>query len=396
MTQSNVLLVTNELSRSGAPLMALRIVEGLRDEVVIRCVSNRGGPLESDFRRQGALTVLHGGPIVRHAPSLGLSETRPVIGGIQARFASRLVSLPFSGPPPDLVYLNSAATLPVVQRMPWVTRRHCPIILHAHETGALLDTYAALSGDAITTLPDHFIAVSSHAANSLVDKHGVDPSRITVIPPFVDQAWVESGLRSATPVTNDGAARPMVIGGVGNPTWTKGPETWLQTAAELSRRQQSDRYRFEWLGVGENLAGQQFREMVTKLGLGGVVTARPPVDDPLPVMAEWDALLVSSWEESASLAALEAMALGKVVACFRETGGTAELVDQAGVVLDEFSPGLMAEALARTLDSPAEAARLGTAARDRVVAEFTPQVLVPRVLSTIQETIKAGARGGHS
>ena len=91
-----------------------------------------------------------------------------------------------------------------------------------------------------------------------------------------------------------------------------------------------------------------------------------------------------SWEETASLALLENMALERSVVCFAGSGGPAEFAGDAGVTIADFSPADMAEAVAALCTDPARREALGQAARQRVIENFTADVQAPNILEEIR------------
>jgi glycosyltransferase involved in cell wall biosynthesis len=111
--------------------------------------------------------------------------------------------------------------------------------------------------------------------------------------------------------------------------------------------------------------------MISKLGLDDVVELVAETDRPYEHFARFDILAMSSWEDSAPLVVLEAMAMGIPVVCFAPTGGPAEEVGEAGVVIPSISPRLMAEAIVDLAGSPARRQAIGSAGAKRVAAEFT-------------------------
>jgi len=251
--------------------------------------------------------------------------------------------------------------------------------------------YESLSPGLVSSIPDRYIAVSEVVATALIGQFAVPPVQIAVVPPHVEDRWLADESPDRDPMPS-ALGRPLVVGGAGMPSWTKGIELWLLTAAELVRRNGPDRYRFRWIGAREDRTDWQFRAMVTKLGLDELVELVPVVPEPLAEFQRMDILVVSSWEESASLVALEMMALGRPVACFEGSGGTAELVGDAGIVVQDFSPIAMADAVEGIGTSMSARADLGRAARVRVAERFSAGRLVPKLLDEIRTAVGTPSR----
>ncbi len=163
----------------------------------------------------------------------------------------------------------------------------------------------------------------------------------------------------------------------------KGPELWLLTAAELKRRHGSHAFRFRWVGVNDALEGRQFEDMVRKLELLDTVESASTTPSIREEYRGMDILLVSSWEEPSSRATMEAMAAGQIVACFRGSGGPAELIGDAGIIVDGFSPTMMADAaIGRLKAEPEEMERLSVLANARVRERNTAPLQSERIPGT--------------
>jgi glycosyltransferase involved in cell wall biosynthesis len=68
---------------------------------------------------------------------------------------------------------------------------------------------------------------------------------------------------------------------------------------------------------------------------------------------------------------LEAMTMGIPVVCFAPTGGPAEEVDGAGVVIPEISPRQMADAIVDLAESAEKRRAFGSAGAERVREHFS-------------------------
>jgi glycosyltransferase involved in cell wall biosynthesis len=133
--------------------------------------------------------------------------------------------------------------------------------------------------------------------------------------------------------------------------------------------------------------------MAAKLGLSSLVEFVPVTLHPLPHYARFDLFAMTSWEDPCPLVVLENMMLGKPVACFADSGGPPEQVGESGLIIPDFSPRLMAEAIADLLRSPDRMAALGAAARDRALANFTDTVQAPKMLAEIDRLVSRHPAG---
>lgn len=106
-------------------------------------------------------------------------------------------------------------------------------------------------------------------------------------------------------------------------------------------------------------------------------------------MAEADIVAVPSHAEGAGLVALEASALGTCVVATR-TGVMPALLDDAQLMEPRDADSLTAS-LRRLAADSGERGRLAAAARERVAAEYTWDLLAARVESVYRQAIGRGA-----
>lgn len=378
-----VLLLIHELSPTGAPKVALSAFERFGDAVELRTLAYLGGPLRPRFAAFGPVQAL---------VSYGWPGMSAPLGSL-ARFAGhRALSLAkgrlWAGPlrrwQPDIIYINSVAALLAVRRL---ALPPAPVLLHVHELDHVLAPFMEHSPDLLRDLPDRYIAVSHAVAEALTERFGIDPAKVTVVPAFIDAV---PEIAPVAPEIAPFAAPTMrpdtrwVVGGAGVINWCKGAQLWLLMAAEVKRLLGADHVRFVWVGVPENEEGWQFHEMARKLHLTDDIEFVTFTPQPQAYYRQFDVFALTSWEETASLALLENMALERSVVCFAGSGGPVEFAGDAGVTIPEFSPTDMAAAVAALCTDPTQREALGKAARQRVTDHFTADVQAPHILAEIR------------
>jgi glycosyltransferase involved in cell wall biosynthesis len=279
-----------------------------------------------------------------------------------------------------VVVANSVFTLPLVERMGLAS---LPVLVYVHESSVMQANLEASHPGLLRRLPTCYIAVSEAVACALRDEQGVLRKSISVIPPFVD-------------IPHDAVERsrhlPFVVGGMGNPSWTKGVELWLLVAREVVKRLGRDRVRFRGVGIRDNEEGRQFRAMVQKLDLTLDVDLVAETSTPVDELAGFDVLAVTSWEEAASLVVLEAMAAGTPVVCFQQAGGPAEEIAGAGIAVGKISPGEMAQAIACLLSDDRVRASLGEAGRARVREAYGAESVIGAIERQLMDLTCPAAR----
>jgi glycosyltransferase involved in cell wall biosynthesis len=380
MKASRVVVLLHQLTRTGAPLLTLDSLETLRRQTSVRIISWDGGPLLAEAQNLGHSVVLRPAGFGSALPGPLRSEgVVQVIAGVASRVRTIRQVAALRKWNPQLVYVSSVEALPMVRML---RLNEVPIVLHVHELGSVLAWFERRYPGLIVTTPDRYVAVSDAVARALVGEFGVSSDAVSVVPPYVLSTVPGASLTS--PVTN---RTPLIVGGAGKPSWTKGIDLWLLAAREAVDRLGTDKVRFVWVGYNDNLEGSQFRRMTSKLGLTDVVELIAETDRPYDQFARFDMFAMTSWEESASLVVLEAMAMGVPVICFAPTGGPAEEVGAAGVVIPEMSPYRMADAIVELAQSPQKRHEIGKAGAERVREHFSREKSLARLTQVLDAAL---------
>lgn len=151
--------------------------------------------------------------------------------------------------------------------------------------------------------------------------------------------------------------------------------------------------RAKGLLIGDGPERKRIERNIADLGLSEHVKITGFMEDVLPTVAACDVMvLVSHHVETFSIAALEAMALGKPMV-MTEIGGAREQVDEGktGVL---FSPGDV-PALVSALKKlePAETRlAMGQRARKKVVSQFSLEVMVPKYETALFDLVHGVTR----
>jgi len=113
------------------------------------------------------------------------------------------------------------------------------------------------------------------------------------------------------------------------------------------------------------------RSLVETLGISDVVQFLPQTNDVAQLLSTFDVFVMPSHSETYGLILIEAMAMARPIIA-TDAGGVPELArhDKEALLVLPKSPGHLARAITRLLDSAQMRARLATAARDRALAEF--------------------------
>jgi glycosyltransferase involved in cell wall biosynthesis len=171
----------------------------------------------------------------------------------------------------------------------------------------------------------------------------------------------------------------LAIGFVGRLVPEKGLDTLLRACVKLLGR-------WRLTVVGSGPAQEPLEALAERLGIASRITWTGALPQgQLPQL--WplvDCLVVpsrstGSWVETFHPSLLEAMGYG-VTVIGTDSGALPELIDTAGMVVQEEDVPALTAALQHLVDSPRERIRLGQAARHRVMTQYVDDAIARRTL----------------
>lgn len=230
-------------------------------------------------------------------------------------------------------------------------------------------------------LVHRYVAVCEAEKRTLVDRYGISPVAIAVIPNCVDSAFYCPG--APAPDVKRQLGLPVdrpIAGVVGRCSPEKGGDIFIRAMAMLRH----SRVDIHGVLAGDGPARPALENLATELGVNDRVTfAGRVAQERMPdTIRCFDIGVVPSHQECCSVAILEQMACGIPVVA-TNTGGNAELVDHGGTgtIVPPGDPSALAGAIRRLLQSPGDRRRYGQAARRRIEAHFTIRAVTDQYVS---------------
>lgn len=185
----------------------------------------------------------------------------------------------------------------------------------------------------------------------------------------------------------------LLVGLVGRIDPMKDHPNFLRAAARLAAR--DGRLRFVCVGGGNSDFARGIQHLATRLGLDWRLVWAGPQDDMAAVYSALDIAVSSSRGEGFSNVIAEAMACGRPCVA-TNVGDSARIVGDCGAVVEAGDPPALAAAIervARTLDDPGGAARLGARARARIVDRYSLESLLRNSEAAFRALYKTARRG---
>ena len=288
-----------------------------------------------------------------------------------------------------------------------VLNRHADIV-HANEPHALTSAWLARAHSAVPMIVSRRVALPlSRGGFSLARYRAA--ARIVAVSHFVERSILHSGISAErVSVIYDGVRIPaeispsererarsrigipreaLCIGNIAAFVEEKGHALLLGAFAKL--RAQFSESLLLLRGEGPELP--KLQTLARDLRLADAVKFLPPDSEIETAFAAMDIFAFPSHEEPLGSALLAAMAHGLPVAAFAR-GGIPETVEAGrnGLLLDKLDTAAFASALAQLLSHPHEAAHLGKAARETIIARFSANQMVEETLRLYEHLSAAG------
>ncbi|MCM8764954.1 MAG: glycosyltransferase [Candidatus Omnitrophica bacterium] len=212
------------------------------------------------------------------------------------------------------------------------------------------------------------ISNSKAGKRVLIEKTGVTPLRIKVIPNGIDLEQIREKLKLVKSFYHT----EIIIGSIGNLRKAKGYDVLIE-AAEIICKKRKD-IRFEILGKGP--LETHIRAKIHKLNLGEFVKLYGFTEDVYNYIINFDIVVIPSIWEGFPVVALEAMACGKPIIA-TNVGDLPEIVENGttGIIVEPGKPKALAAAILTLISNKDMRQMMGNNALRRV-EEFSSDTMV--------------------
>jgi len=325
-TRPHVILVSHEATRSGGPLVLLRLARHLQLTADIDCrvVLLADGPLQKDFARVAPTIVV---------PNLvnGFAGLAAVLGRSSA---------------PCVVVCNTIATAGVAEQC---RRQGVPVVAWIHEAATVIKGFGGRETVQHMARASRQIVCSSQGiATSLTETYGIPAGRISLVHYGIDAPSANlDRAEERQAVRKELGLRPeaRIVLACGTVEHRKGADLFVQLAAKVIDLQppETDDVHFVWVGRGGDQSKVWLDHDAHHLGLSKRIHFVGEKEDTERYFAAADVFAFPSREESCGMVALEASAAGCPVVLFDGPIGAAEMLSENEAT---FVPYLDVDAMA--------------------------------------------------
>ena len=358
-SKKTVLLVTHEISRTGAPILVLNLAEKLRKYYTVIVLSLGGGTLFEEFTNACDLVI---GPLMgeqgRHDFLSGFFRGLQEIHPIDCAVVNSIVSTPILKP----LWENDIPVSHLVHEFSSYTRPETTFNESAFFSAKQIFSSNLLLENAVSDYPN------------LASKSPMVLPQGRCLPPINEQQSDEGGEERQR---IDSILRPpgspdnlFVVIGLGTVQLRKGVDLFLECAHKVSKLKSKVPIRFVWFGHGYNVKldgdySVYLHDQMKRSGIEQMCAITHETDQLDHVYETADLLFLSSRLDPLPLVSQDMMAHGKPVLCFEKATGLAEfLKDEPTVgscVLDYMDVEGAASRIVGLANDHAEFQRVGKA-----------------------------------
>ena len=385
--KATILIVAHEASRSGAPILALNLVQQLSARYNVISLVLSGGELTENFRQaSSALYVLD-------RRSMNDSQLRDAVYRITSQYSFKFA------------IVNSVASSRVLSSL---SAEGVPTVSLIHEFSSNMRPRSALH-DVIALSTETVFSTKLTLASAVSDfwlypgnSIHVTPQGKCIVPeaPGVSQAEVEKTWLAAN-LRPLGAESKFLVIGIGNVELRKGVDLFIQCATILRDQPGGKRFQFAWIGDGfdpenEMAYSVYLDDQIKRAGLDFQLKMLRSTTEIELAYQSADLLLIPSRLDPLPNVAIDALLVGRPVLCFEKTTGIADFLLENGLGDPCVAKYLDTHDLAQKVKALADSneLRASVADRSRLAAEkeFNMNAYVKRIEAIAMHAVARDAR----
>ena len=360
-SRENVIVVSHEASRSGAPILVLNLVRILSQRYNVLAIMLGDGPLIDAFREEGAVVLGFSGKL----RDWYWAECKLWRIFCERKFKFALV--------------NSIASMNI---LPVLSESGILSICMVHEFcggGEVAFTCRFSYGTVFSTRQtlqfalDHDPDLAGCAGYLHVLPQG--RCQLPKSAPNEKSVLAEKNRLSSLFPSSDGGEKPFVVLGAGTIEFRKGFDLFVECAHRVICSGQAKNVRFVWVGRVKELHYYfAVSDRIDRSGLAQYVTLIDETSEMEAVYQMSDLLLLASRLDPLPNVAIDAMCEGVPVVCFNEGNGIAEFLSGWGVsehcVVECFDTGMLANKVLRFASDAALYRDVTTTCKQRAASAF--------------------------
>ena len=233
---------------------------------------------------------------------------------------------------------------------------------------------------------DKYIVPSQFLKDHLINKHGVDKNKISLIHNGVEISECSSETESSNIRKESGIGIDApLIGAIGRMVWQKGFVFMIEAIPIILNTIPETMF----LIVGDGPMREELHVKSKKLGVKDKIIFTGFRSDIKEILSAIDLLIVPSILEGFPMIILEAMAMAKPIVATNIDGITEQITDgEDGVLVLPRNPEAIAEAIIKVYNNREFTAKIGLAARKKVENEFSVEKMITETEKVYMSLLK--------
>ena len=287
---------------------------------------------------------------------------------------------------PDLIYSNTSVNGDILKNL----GSPASVLVHVRELWTTIDLYNDTQRTAFANPNYRYFAVSHFVKEYLHDKHNIEPERISIVPGSVEPESFDARaaeksddqIRAELNIPRDS----FIVGGIGSIDSRKGVDIFVDAAQQTIMANPERDIRFVWVGAG-GMRGE-LEKNIAKTGLETRIIFTGERKNPYPYLKTFNLGLMTSRDDPFPRSVLEMAAFGTPIICFKGVGGAPEFVsDDAGIVLENFDPAEMANAITSILDNDDLAAKFSATGSQKAREKYNTNTVGANATALLDELL---------
>lgn len=382
-----ILFIGHEASRSGAPILFLRLIKTLKEKFDAEPVIllKKGGALKEKFEGLGETLILRE-LSEDHEKYLLLKVVKKLNGlvfGKQNVYHHNKIKRSLRNV--DLVFVNTITCGNLLRQLPLATGTK--IVTYVHELKVA--TRSLTNREDVDFLLDKssIVAVPSKAVHDfLASEYSFDHMKLRYLNYIIPQdepLATKSELRKKYHLPPDN----FIVCGCGKVEWRKGTDLFVLAAMRLLEGDSSNKITFIWIGADkDSFEYLLLKEEIDKSELTGHIVFQDVIADASEYIGVSDVFLLSSVEDPYPLVVLEAARHEVPTICFRGSGGATEFVGtDAGIQAKYLNIDDLAKTLTDLKDHKEKTKALGKMAKNRLAELHQDDVVINQLKEILND-----------
>jgi glycosyltransferase involved in cell wall biosynthesis len=320
-----ILFIGHDASLTGAPKSLLLIIEHICKNYnePISIILKEGGPLKEEYSRLGKVFIWE--KKWYYEKNIFIRLKNRLLNN-NKRNQNIILKYLYKNKP-KVIFNNTVVNGVILENL---SKLNIPVISRIPELETVMKIYQVRfnSTNKVLKYSSNFITPSLSGKNNLIDNFNIASEKIEVAYGTILKKTNHAIVNNEVEFDKIGIPKDsFVVGACGGLGWRKGSDLFLKVAKHLS---EFEKILFIWIGVDETQAGYlEFVYEIKKLNLQTKVFTVPYIKDIHKYYQLMDVFLMTSREDPFPLVNLEAMTNGIPVICFKDSGGSEELVDSS-------------------------------------------------------------------